>query len=84
MQVKNIPFEEVFDILALRIIFDVEDEKDEKTTCWGIYSAVTDIYKPHPDRIVTQLHGTVDKQALVFRCLMGGKEIHYKGKVSKR
>lgn len=40
--------------------------------------------KPHPDRIVTQLHGTVDKQALVFRCLMGGKEIHYKGKVSKR
>lgn len=51
MQVKNIPFEEIYDILALRIIFNVEDEKDEKTTCWGIYSAVTDIYKPHPDRI---------------------------------
>jgi len=40
--------------------------------------------KQHPDRIVTQLHGTVDKQALVFRCLMGGKEMHYKGKVCKR
>lgn len=51
MQVKNIPFEEIYDILALRIIFDVDDEKDEKKDCWGIYSAVTDVYKPHPDRI---------------------------------
>lgn len=51
MQIKNIPFEEIYDILALRIIFDVDDEKDEKRTCWGIYSAITDIYKPHPDRI---------------------------------
>jgi len=40
--------------------------------------------KPHPDRIVTQLQGTANKQALDFRCLMGGKEMHYKGKVCKR
>lgn len=51
MQNKNIPFEEVFDILALRIAFSPEDIKDEKKLCWGIYSAVTDLYKPHPDRI---------------------------------
>ena len=51
MQTKNIPFEDVFDILALRIIFDVDKEEDEKTECWKIYSAITDIYKPHPDRI---------------------------------
>lgn len=51
MQKKNIPFEEVYDILALRIVFDVKEGEDEKSSCWAIYSAVTDIYKPHPDRI---------------------------------
>ena len=39
--------------------------------------------KQHPDRIVTHLQGTADKQILDFRCLMGGKEMHYKGKVCK-
>mgnify|MGYP003520269828 FL=1 len=51
MQAKNIPFEEVYDILALRIIFDFNEGDDEKQACWAIYSAITDIYKPHPDRI---------------------------------
>lgn len=51
MQTKNIPFEEVYDILAMRIVFSVDDEADEKKTCWAIYSAITDVYKPHPDRI---------------------------------
>lgn len=50
MQAKNIPFEEVYDILALRIIFESKDS-DEKKVCWAIYSAITDIYKPHPERI---------------------------------
>ena len=50
MQAKSIPFEEVFDILAIRIIFHVEDLKEEKPRCWQIYSAVTDLYKPHPTR----------------------------------
>ncbi len=51
MQAKNIPFEEVFDILAMRIVFDVESESEEKKTCWAIYSAITDVYKPHPERL---------------------------------
>lgn len=51
MQAKNIPFEEVFDILAMRIVFDVESESEEKKTCWSIYSAITDVYKPHPERL---------------------------------
>jgi len=51
MQTKTIPFEEVYDILALRVVFDTEEGKDEKKSCWEIYSAITDIYKPHPDRI---------------------------------
>lgn len=51
METKNIPFEEIFDILAIRIVFECDDVKDEKQQCWSIYSAVTDLYKPHPDRI---------------------------------
>ncbi|MCQ2192947.1 MAG: RelA/SpoT family protein [Paludibacteraceae bacterium] len=51
MEKKIIPFEEVYDILAIRIVFDCPDPKDEKQNCWSIYSAVTDLYKPRPDRI---------------------------------
>ena len=52
MQNKSIPFEEVYDILAIRIIFDTDERhNDEKAACWQIYSAVTDLFKPHPERI---------------------------------
>ncbi|MEG1188668.1 MAG: RelA/SpoT family protein, partial [Bacteroidales bacterium] len=51
MQAKNIPFEEVYDLFAVRIIFKPQDYKNEKTDCWKIYSVITDIYKLHPERI---------------------------------
>lgn len=51
MQLKGVPFEEVFDIFAIRIIFDPDSNLNEKTQCWAIYSIVTDIYKPKPDRL---------------------------------
>ena len=50
MQNKHIPFEEVFDILAIRIIFTPADRQHEKDECFRIYSAITEIYKPHPTR----------------------------------
>ena len=50
MQKKNVPFEEIYDIYAMRIIFDCDDPAQEKSTCWNIYSAITDLYKLHPDR----------------------------------
>ena len=50
MQKKNIPFEEVFDILALRIVFTPKPDTDEREQCWLIYSAITKLFKPHPDR----------------------------------
>mgnify|MGYP002672369026 FL=1 len=50
MQKKHIPFEEVFDILAIRIVFVPSDRKLEKDECFRIYSALTEIYKPHPTR----------------------------------
>ncbi len=51
MQAKNIPFEDVYDLLAVRIIFTPKPDLSEKDQCWMIYSALTAIYKPHPERI---------------------------------
>lgn len=51
MTSRNISFEEVFDIMALRIIFTPREGLTEKEQCWIVYSAITAIYKPHPDRI---------------------------------
>jgi (p)ppGpp synthase/HD superfamily hydrolase len=48
MQSKNIPFEEVFDLMAIRIVFDPLAGVPEKTQCWNIYSMITDIYMPKP------------------------------------
>ncbi|MBN1145057.1 MAG: bifunctional (p)ppGpp synthetase/guanosine-3',5'-bis(diphosphate) 3'-pyrophosphohydrolase [Bacteroidales bacterium] len=51
MQTKNIPFEEVYDLMAIRIVFDPLPTIPEKTQCWNIYSMITDIYMPKPERI---------------------------------
>ncbi len=51
MQTKNISFEEVYDLLAIRIVFDPKPRVSEKAMCWLIYSLITDIYLPKPDRL---------------------------------
>ena len=51
MQRKHITFEEIYDIFAIRIVFRPSPLIPEKSQCWHIYSLVTDIYKPKPDRI---------------------------------
>lgn len=51
MKDKNIPFEDVYDLMAVRIIFTPHDGLPEKDQCWMIYSAITEIYRPHPERI---------------------------------
>ena len=48
---KNVSFEEIYDLLAIRIIFDPYPHIPEKTQCWNIYSIITDIYQPKPDRL---------------------------------
>jgi len=50
METKKIPFEEVYDLYAMRIIFNCDDPTSEKRICWEIYSAITDIYRLHPER----------------------------------
>ncbi len=51
METKHIPFEEVYDLYAMRIIFDCPDDVGEKEMCYRIYAALTDLYRPHPERI---------------------------------
>jgi GTP pyrophosphokinase len=50
MRLKEIPFEEVFDLFAVRIIIDVPLDK-EKVECWRVYSTITDHYRPNLDRL---------------------------------
>ncbi|MDR1746345.1 MAG: RelA/SpoT family protein [Tannerella sp.] len=50
MQKKNVPFEDIYDIFAVRIIFESKKEVDDQNLCFDIYSAITKIYRPRPDR----------------------------------
>jgi GTP pyrophosphokinase len=50
MKNKSIPFEEVYDLFAIRIVLDSQPE-NEKSECWKAYSIVTDQYRPNPDRL---------------------------------
>jgi len=47
---KKVPFEEIYDLFAVRIIIDAPQEK-EKSFCWQIYSIITDHFKPIPERL---------------------------------
>jgi GTP diphosphokinase / guanosine-3',5'-bis(diphosphate) 3'-diphosphatase len=51
MQTKGVSFDEIYDILAIRIVFNPKPNVSEKRQCFDILSLVTDIYKPKPDRI---------------------------------
>jgi GTP pyrophosphokinase len=51
MQKKHVSFDEIYDILAVRIIFTPKNREEEVDECWKIYVALTKIYKKNPDRI---------------------------------
>ncbi len=50
IKMKNVPFEEIYDLFAIRIIID-SPISQEKKDCWQVYSVVTDVYKPIPERL---------------------------------
>ena len=50
IKTKNVVFEEIYDVFAIRIIIDTKPER-EKAECWNAYSVVTDYYQPNPDRL---------------------------------
>ena len=47
---QNTPFENIYDLFAIRVIIDVPIEK-EKAACWQTYSIVADMYQPNPKRL---------------------------------
>ena len=51
MTKKGVPFEQIYDLLAARVVFEPTSDRSEKDQCWMIYSAITEIYRPHPERI---------------------------------
>ena len=51
MQTKHVPFEEIYDLLAVRIIFEPRNADEELNDCFDIYISISKIYKPHPDRL---------------------------------
>lgn len=51
MEAKKIPFEEIYDIYAVRVIFENDDDTQEKLRCWQIYTFFTDGHSIHPDRL---------------------------------
>ena len=51
METKKIPFEEIYDIYAVRVIFENDDEALEKIKCWQIYTFFTEGHKIHPERL---------------------------------
>lgn len=51
MQAKKINFSEIYDIFAVRIIFEPKPEQSVKKQCWDIYSIITDFYQLRPDRL---------------------------------
>ncbi len=56
MQTKNVTFKEVYDILAVRIIFEATEGMNETDECFKIYNIASSIYKPHPDRLRDWVH----------------------------
>ena len=51
MQNKHVTFDEIYDILAVRIIFTPRSREEEVNECFNIYVAISKIYKSHPDRL---------------------------------
>ena len=51
MQTNHVPFEEIYDLLAVRIIFEPRNVEEELNDCFDIYVSISKIYKPHPDRL---------------------------------
>ncbi|MBR5455531.1 MAG: bifunctional (p)ppGpp synthetase/guanosine-3',5'-bis(diphosphate) 3'-pyrophosphohydrolase [Bacteroidaceae bacterium] len=51
MQKKHVAFEDIYDILAVRIIFEPKEEENENNECFNIYIALTKLYNAHPDRL---------------------------------
>ena len=51
MNAKKVDFSDIYDLFAVRIVFEPKLDADVKTQCWEIYTTITNLYKPRPDRL---------------------------------
>jgi len=51
MNTKSIPFEQIYDLHAVRIVFEAKPDQPERIQCWHIYSLITELYLSKTDRI---------------------------------
>lgn len=51
METKKVPFEEIYDVYAVRVIFENDDDSLERIRCWQIYTFFSDGHMVHPDRL---------------------------------
>lgn len=51
MKAQDVPFEQVYDLFAVRVIINNSKKSDEKADCWKVYSIVTNLYQPNPKRL---------------------------------
>ena len=84
MQNKHITFEEIYDILAVRIIFTPKNEEEELNDCFNIYVAISRIYKPHPDRLRDWVsHPKANGYQALHVTLMSNKGQWFRSEVSE-
>lgn len=77
MQKKHISIDEIYDLFAIRIVFKTVDFIPEKSQCWHIYSIITDIYKPKPDRIRDWVNIPKANSYEALHCTVMGNEGHW-------
>lgn len=51
MKKKQVSLDEIYDIYAVRVVFECDDEENAKVQCWQIYTYFADGHKTHPDRL---------------------------------
>lgn len=74
MQKKHVSFDEIYDILAVRIIFEPNDRSQEINECFNIYVAITKIYKSHPDRLRDWLNRPKANGYQALHCTLMSKQ----------
>lgn len=74
MQTKHVSFDEIYDILAVRIIFQPKIRKEEINECFNIYVAISKIYKSHPDRLRDWLNHPKANGYQALHCTLMSKQ----------
>ncbi len=74
MQKKHVTFDEIYDILAVRIVFEPDNRKQEINECFNIYVAITQIYKSHPDRLRDWLNHPKANGYQALHCTLMSKQ----------